>query len=52
MVKFLKQSRIVLSFFKKIKRSRLHIDKELYSAARHKIHKMILIRKKIVLKIN
>ena len=46
MVKFLKQSRIVLSFLKKIKRSRLHIDKELYSAARYKLHKMILVNRK------
>ena len=37
---------------KKIKRSRLHIDKELYNAARSKVHKLIFNKKKIILKIN
>ena len=31
---------------KKFKRSRLHIDKELYNAARYKVHKMIFNKKK------
>ena len=31
---------------KKFKRSRLHIDKELYNAARCKVHKMISNKKK------
>ena len=31
---------------KKFKRSRLHIDKELYNAARYKVHKMISNKKK------
>ena len=31
---------------KKVKRSRLHIDKKLYSAARYKVHKMIFNKKK------
>ena len=38
---------------KTIKRSRLHIDKELYNVARCKVHKMIFNKKKkIILKIN
>ena len=31
---------------KKIKRSRLHIDKELHNTARYKVHKMIFNKKK------
>ena len=31
---------------KKVKRSRLHIDKKLYNAARYKVHKMIFNKKK------
>ena len=31
---------------KKIKRSRLHIDKELHNADRYKVHKMIFNKKK------
>ena len=47
MVKFLKQSKIVVSSKKKkFKRSRLHIDKELYNAARSKVHKLIFNKKK------
>ena len=33
-------------FVKKLKRSRLHIDKELYNATRYKVHKMISNKKK------
>ena len=43
MVRFLKQSKIVISS-KSCKRSRLH--KELYNAARYKVHKMIFNKKK------
>ena len=46
MVKFLKQSKIVISYWKKFKRSRLHMDKESYNAARYKVHKMIFNKKK------
>ena len=31
---------------KKFKKSRLHIDKELYNAARYKVHKLIFNKKK------
>ena len=34
------------TLLKKFKRSRLHIDKELYNAARYKVHKMIFNKKK------
>ena len=48
--KFLKQSKIVISYWKP-KRSRLHIDKELYNGSHYKVHKLIF-NKKIILKIN
>ena len=34
------------NLLKKFQRSRLHIDKELYNAARYKVHKMIFNKKK------
>ena len=43
MVKFLKQSKIVINFWKNLKD---HIDKELYNAARYKVHKFIFNKKR------
>ena len=37
---------------KKILKSRLHIDKKFYNAARYKVHKLIFNKKIIILKIN
>ena len=37
---------------KKFEKSRLHIGKELYNAARYEVHKLIFNKKKIILQIN
>ena len=38
--------------FKKFKKSKLHIDKDIYNAARYKLQKIIINKKEHFLKIN
>ena len=45
MMIFLKQFKIVISYWKKIKKSILKIDKELYNAAPYKVHQLIFNNK-------
>ena len=45
MVQFLKQLKIVISYWKNFKKSRSYIDKELYNQARYKVHKLIFKKK-------
>ena len=38
--------------FKKFKKSKLHIDKEIYKIARYEVQKLISYKKKVFLRIN
>ena len=38
--------KIVINYLKSLKKSKLHIDKDIYNAARYKVRKMIFNKKK------
>ena len=38
--------KIVINYLKSLKKSKLHIDKDIYNAARYKVRKIILKKKK------
>ena len=42
--------KIVINYLKSLKKSKLHIDKDIYNAARYKVRKMIFNKKKSFLK--
>ena len=44
--------KIAIDYIKNFKKSKLHIDKDIYNAARYKLQKMIINKKEHFLKTN